>query len=99
VRDSTKAVLDLAENDKSLGEVFNVGGIGEISILDLAKKIVKQTNSKSEITFINYNDAYVMGFEDMARRVPDISKIKSFTTWEPKLNLDQIIDDVVKSFV
>jgi UDP-glucose 4-epimerase len=98
VRDSTKAVLDLAENDKSLGEVFNVGGAGEISILDLAKKIVKQTNSKSEITFIDYSDAYLTGFEDMARRVPDISKIKSFTAWEPKLNLDQIIEDVVKSF-
>ena len=98
VRDSTKAVLTLAENKRSVGEVFNVGGVGEISILDLAKKIVKHTNSKSEITFIKYSDAYLTGFEDMARRVPDISKIKSFTTWEPKLNLDQIIEDVVKSF-
>ena len=98
VGDSTKAVLALVENEKSIGEVFNIGGTGEISILDLAKKIVKQTNSKSKITFIDYRDAYLKGFEDMARRVPDISKIKSFTTWEPKLNLDQIIEDVVKSF-
>jgi UDP-glucose 4-epimerase len=98
VGDSTKAVLALVENEKSIGEVFNIGGAGEISILDLAKKIVKQTNSKSEITFIDYRDAYLKGFEDMARRVPDISKIKSFTTWEPKLDLDQIIEDVVKSF-
>jgi UDP-glucose 4-epimerase len=98
VEDSTKAVLALAENEKSIGEVFNIGGTGEISILDLAKKIVKQTNSKSKITFIDYSDAYPTGFEDMDRRVPDISKIKSFTTWEPKLNLDQIIEDVVKSF-
>jgi UDP-glucose 4-epimerase len=99
VKDSTKAVLDLAESNKSAGEVFNVGGVGEISILDLAKKIIKQTNSKSEIAFINYSDAYPMGFEDMARRIPDISKIKSFINWEPKLNLDQIIEDVAKSFV
>ena len=98
VGDSTKAVLALVENEKSIGEVFNIGGAGEISILDLAKKIVKQTNSKSEITFIDYRDAYLKGFEDLARRVPDISKIKSFTTWEPKLDLDQIIEDVVKSF-
>jgi len=99
VKDSTKAVLDLAESNKSAGEVFNVGGVGEISILDLAKKIIKQTNSKSEIAFINYSDAYPMGFEDMARRIPDISKIKSFINWEPKLNLDQIIEDVAKSLV
>lgn len=98
VEDAIKAVLTLAENEKSIGEVFNVGGDGEISILDLAKKIVRQTNSKSKITFINYNNAYLSGFEDMARRVPDISKIKSFTTWEPKLNLDKIIEDVVRSF-
>ena len=98
VGDSTKAVLALVENEKSIGEVFNIGGAGEISILDLAKKIFKQNNSKSEITFIDYSDSYLNGFEDMARRVPDISKIKSFTTWEPKLDLDQIIEDVVKSF-
>ena len=98
VNDSVKAILALTGNDKTIGEVFNIGGTGEISILDLAKKIVKQTNSKSKITFIDYSDAYPTGFEDMDRRVPDISKIKSFTTWEPKLNLDQIIEDVVKSF-
>ncbi len=98
VGDSTKAVIALVENEKSIGEVFNIGGTGEISILDLAKKIVEQTNSKSEISFIDYSDAYLTGFEDMARRVPDISKIQSFTTWEPKLGLDQIIEDVVKSF-
>jgi UDP-glucose 4-epimerase len=98
VEDSIKAVLALFENDNSIGEVFNIGGTGEISILDLAKKIVKQTNSKSEIIFVNYSDAYPTGFEDMNRRVPDISKIKSFTNWEPSLGLDQIIEDTVKSF-
>ena len=56
--------------------------------------IIKQTNSKSEITFTDYKDAYAMGFEDMARRVPDISKIRQFTGWEPEINLETIIRDV-----
>lgn len=99
VSDSIRAILALANDSKTIGEVFNIGGKGEISILDLAKIIIEFTNSKSDITFTDYEVAYATGFEDMARRVPDISKIKSFTTWEPKLNLDQIIDDVVKSLV
>ena len=98
VNDSVKAILALASNDKSIGEVFNIGGVGEISILDLARKIIKQTSSNSEITFVSYEDAYSMGFEDMVRRVPDISKIKSFIDWEPKLDLNDIIEDIVKNY-
>ena len=98
VSDSVRAILALSENDKSIGEVFNIGGKGEISVLDLAKLIIDQIKSKSEVTFINYEDAYAAGFEDMARRVPDISKLKSFTGWEPKLGLTKIIEDVSKSF-
>jgi len=97
VSDSVKAILALAINDKTIGEVFNIGGKGEISILDLGKLIIKQTNSKSEITFTEYEDAYAAGFEEMARRVPDISKLTKFIGWEPKLGLDRIIDDVSKS--
>ena len=96
---SVKAVLALSMNDKTVGEVFNIGGRGEISILELAKLIIKQTNSKSEITFTNYEFAYAFGFEEMARRVPDISKLTKFTGWEPKLGLEIIIDDVSKSFI
>jgi UDP-glucose 4-epimerase len=98
VNDSVKAILALATNDKTIGEVFNIGGRGEISILDLAKFIIKQTNSKSEITFTDYEDAYATGFEEMARRVPDISKLTKFTGWEPKIDLEKIIDDVSKSY-
>ena len=97
VFDSVKAILALSINDKTIGEVFNLGGKGEISILDLAKLIIKQTNSKSMITFTEYEDAYATGFEEMVRRVPDISKLSNFTGWEPKLGLDRIIDDVSKS--
>ena len=98
VSDSVKAILALAGNDKTIGEVFNIGGRGEITILELAKMIIDQTKSKSEITFTDYVDAYSAGFEDMVRRVPDISKITNFTGWEPKLGLAAIIEDVSKSY-
>jgi UDP-glucose 4-epimerase len=94
VKDTVKAVLLLAGTNKSIGEVFNIGGKGEITILDLAKMIIKQTNSKSEITFTEYEDAYAIGFEDMARRVPNISKVKLVTGWEPEIDLKTIITDV-----
>ena len=98
ISDSVKAILALVGNDKTIGEVFNIGGRGEIAILELAKTIIDQTKSKSEITFTDYEDAYTTGFEEMARRVPEISKITKFTGWEPKLGLDIIIDDVSKSY-
>jgi UDP-glucose 4-epimerase len=98
VNDAVKAVLTLADSDITIGEVFNIGGKGEISILELAKAIINQTKSKSEITFTDYLDAYSAGFEDMARRVPDISKLRIFTGWEPKMELSRIIDDVSKSY-
>ena len=98
VSDSVKAVMTLAKDNRSIGDVFNVGGKGEISILDLAKLIIEQTNSKSDIIFTEYKDAYAAGFEDMARRVPDISKLKQHTGWEPKLDLKSIIEDVSNSY-
>jgi UDP-glucose 4-epimerase len=99
VIDSVRAVLALANEDKTIGEVFNIGGKGEISILDLAKLVIKLTNSKSEITYTDYQDAYAAGYEDMARRVPDLSKIKNFVGWESKLDLRKIIEDVHASYV
>ena len=99
VKDSVKAILDLSANDKTIGEVFNVGGKGEISILDLAKLIINQTNSKSEITFTDYEDAYAAGFEEMARRVPNITKIKLQIGWEPDISLNTIIEDISKSIL
>ncbi len=97
VFDSIKAILSILNNDESIGEVFNIGGIGEISILDLAKKIVSILGSKSEIVFKRYSEAYPHGFEDMQRRIPDISKIKKFTDWSPSLDLNSIISDVAMS--
>jgi UDP-glucose 4-epimerase len=99
VIDSVNAILTLSINDKTIGEVFNIGGEGEISILDLAKLVIKQIDSKSNIQFINYEDAYTIGYEDMARRVPNISKIKLHVGWEPKKDLNEIIEDAYNSLI
>jgi UDP-glucose 4-epimerase len=98
VSDAVRAILSLAVSDKSIGEVFNIGGQGEITILDLAELIITLTNSKSEITFTEYEDAYAAGYEDMARRVPDITKISSLTGWSPSLNLESIIKDIASNY-
>jgi UDP-glucose 4-epimerase len=98
VSDSVKAINALVSSKKIFGEVFNIGGVGEISILDLARLILERTGSKSEIVFLDYENVYAVGYEDMARRVPDITKVTSLTGWVPKLGIDNIIDDVVKSY-
>jgi UDP-glucose 4-epimerase len=94
VSDAIKALLLVIDSDKAIGNVFNVGNIQQISIMDLAKKVIEITGSKSEIKKIPYSDAYPEGFEDMQRRVPDISKIKNVLGWAPEINLDQIIKDI-----
>jgi UDP-glucose 4-epimerase len=97
VFDTVEAILLLSAADKSIGEVYNIGGSDEITILDLAKTIIEQLNSDSEIVFVDYNEAYSIGFEDMARRVPDITKVKLATGWSPKINLKSIIEDVANN--
>ena len=97
VHDAVKAILTLAATDSTIGDVFNVGGVGETTMKELAEKIIKQTNSTSTITYTPYEDAYPAGFEDMQRRVPDITKIKKTINWSPVNTLDSIIDDVASS--
>ena len=94
VEDAVRALLLVMDSDKAIGQVFNVGNNQQISIMDLAKKVIEITNSSSKIEKIAYEDAYPDGFEDMQRRVPDISKIKSVLGWSPKIGLDQIIKDI-----
>jgi UDP-glucose 4-epimerase len=96
VQDAIKAVLTLAETDSTIGDYFNVGGIGETTIKELATKIISQTNSSSQIKYIPYSDAYPAGFEDMQRRVPDITKISKTINWQPKHTLESIIDSVTE---
>ena len=98
VLDAIDAVLKITKDDKTIGGVFNVGGEGETTIQKLAEKIITNTQSKSKITFTAYSDAYPAGFEDMQRRVPDITKAKTALNWKPTRNLDQIISDVAASF-
>ena len=97
VIDAIDALLLLVANDNSIGEVFNIGGVEEISILELANLVIGQTNSKSTIKLVDYSEAYPPGYEDIQKRVPNISKIRNFTGWNPKLNIARIIDDIAKS--
>ena len=98
VEDAVRAVITLSETDSTIGDYFNVGGIGETTIRELATKVIERTNSKSTITFIPYSEAYPAGFEDMQRRVPDISKINRVINWHPQHSVDSIIDSVAASF-
>jgi len=94
VLDAVEAVLAITDSVDTIGEVYNVGNDFEISIENLAKLVIEQTNSKSKIEKILYDDAYPNGFEDMQRRVPDISKIKRDLAWAPKLSLNSVIKDI-----
>jgi UDP-glucose 4-epimerase len=97
VEDAVRAVITLSETDSTIGDYFNVGGVGETTIKELATKIIEQTKSTSTIKFVPYSDAYPAGFEDMQRRVPDISKIKQVIGWEPRHSLESTIDSVTAS--
>ena len=94
VSDAIRALLLVIDSDKAIGQVFNVGNNQQISIMDLAKKVIEITGSNSEIKKIPYSEAYPEGFEDMQRRVPDISKIRNILGWSPEIGLDQIIRDI-----
>jgi UDP-glucose 4-epimerase len=89
------ALIKLSKEPKALGEVFNVGSQEEISIEQLAKKIIKLTKSRSKIVYVPYETAYEEGFEDMQRRIPDITKIGKYIGFKPTLSLAEIIKDIV----
>ena len=94
VDDAVRALLLVLDSEKAIGQVFNVGNNQQITIMELAKKVIELTGSSSTIEKIAYEKAYPEGFEDMQRRVPDISKIKQVLGWSPEINLDQIIKDI-----
>jgi UDP-glucose 4-epimerase len=95
VSDVVRALADLMRRDDAYGEVFNIGADEEISILDLARQVQRMTGSKSEITIVPYEEAYEPGFEDMQRRIPDTSKIRSLLGWHPTKSLAEILSDVI----
>ena len=94
VYDAVAGVLAVIGTDATLGEVFNIGNDEEITIENLAHEVIELTGSSSKIEKVLYEKAYNPGFEDMQRRVPDISKIKRIVGWGPKLSLDDIINDI-----
>jgi len=95
VRDAVAAVIKLLETPAAVGEVFNIGGAEEVTILQLAERVRAAAGSDSEIVFVPYSEAYAEGFEDMQRRVPDVSKLERTIGFRPSTPLATIIEDVV----
>ena len=98
VGDVVRAVVALIQEPRAVGQVFNIGNSGEITMTDLAVKIKAMTGSASEIVTIPYDQAYEAGFEDMPRRVPDISRIKALVGYEPAVQLDETLRRVIEHF-
>ena len=84
----------MAAAESTIGDVYNVGGTGEVTIKQLAEQVLAVTRSQSPITYTPYSEAYPAGFEDIQRRLPDISKVKSAINWTPTKDLQQIISDI-----
>ena len=98
VQDAVDGILSLWNTDKGMGEAFNVGGIEEITINELAKKVILICDSSSNLTYIPYEELRKSGFEDMARRIPNTEKLQKLTNWKPTKTLDQILKDFFRSW-
>jgi UDP-glucose 4-epimerase len=96
VGDAVRALIDLSLHPGAVGEVFNVGSNHEITIADLAALVKQLTGSKSPVVYIPYTQAYGEGFEDMARRVPDLKKIRALIGYEASMSLPRILTEVVE---
>ena len=95
-RDVVKALISLAKHQNASGQVYNIGSTEEVTIKELAERVIKITNSNSDIKYIPYDQAYAPGFEDMRRRVPDLNRIINFLDWSPQRSLDDILESVTK---
>lgn len=95
VRDVVTAILGLAGHPDAPGRVYNIGGTEEVSIQELAERVVEMTESNSQITKVPYSEAYAPGFEDMERRVPDTGRVHELLGWKPKRSLREILSDVI----
>jgi UDP-glucose 4-epimerase len=96
VGDTVRALIALLDHPEAIGRIFNVGNPQEVSILELAQRVVRLANSSSPIVLVPYEHAYEAGFEDMRRRVPDISRLTALTGFRPTLDLDDIIRTVIE---
>ncbi len=95
LKDVVWALMQMIEKDEAFGDVFNIGGLEEVSIIDLAKRIISATDSKSEIEIIPYEEAFGKDFEDMQRRVPGLEKISKLIGFNPQTPLDAILSKVI----
>jgi UDP-glucose 4-epimerase len=95
VKDTVRAVVQLSRQAGAIGHIYNVGSRDEITILDLARRILARADSASTIKLIPYDQAYAAGFEDMRRRVPSLDKIAAAISWQPSITLDQTLDEVI----
>jgi nucleoside-diphosphate-sugar epimerase len=98
VGDVVRALIDLMNEPRAIGQVFNIGNEHEITIRALAEKVKALTGSRSAIVTVPYDEAYESGFEDMPRRVPDISKVRALVGYEPRVHLDAILEHVIEYF-
>ena len=98
IADVVDCLLRLVKEPKAVGGVFNIGNRQEVTILALAEKVKAATGSSSKIVLVPYDEAYEAGFEDMPRRVPDLTKVKGLVDYEPRVQLDEIIRHVVAHF-
>jgi len=98
VADVVQALLKLVREPKAIGQVINIGNTGEISILKLAERVRELSGSKSPIKMVPYDEAYESGFEDMPRRVPDLSKVTTLIGYKPRFTLDDILSQVIEYF-
>jgi UDP-glucose 4-epimerase len=96
IGDVIKAIMKLMDHPDAVGEIVNIGGVDEISIEDLAKRVIELTGSSSEIRYVPYDEAYEEGFEDMPRRVPDLTKLEKVIGYKPQTSLDEIIKKVIE---
>ena len=98
MKDVVKGIIEISQNPDATGELFNIGSTEEITIENLANLVKKLTKSSSKIVFIPYDDAYEEGFEDMRKRVPNISKIQKLTSYKPSINIEHIIITVIEYY-
>ena len=95
VSDTIRALYGLMQHDAA-GEIYNIGSTEQISIVDLAQKVITATSSQSTMTFVAFEDAYGHGIEDMLHRIPSTEKIHAATGWQPTFDLDRILADVIE---
>ncbi|HEX8173609.1 MAG TPA: GDP-mannose 4,6-dehydratase [Pyrinomonadaceae bacterium] len=98
VGDVVEALMRLMEHESAVGQVFNIGSSEEVTIVELAERVKALTNSSSEIVYVPYDEAYEEGFEDMPRRVPDISKVQALVGFRPRMTLDGILQTVINYY-